>query len=71
MVWQKFLWARFILMGYNNYEHFIDVDSDDILMETHNRACFDRLMQELYITFYYSLQEGPELKLLNINLIQS
>ena len=29
---------------YNNYKSFLAVEIDEILLETHNRICFERLM---------------------------
>ena len=54
-----------------NCKPFLVVETDDILMETYNIICFERLMQEFDNLFDYNFQEGPKLDLLNITMIQS
>ena len=55
---------------YNNYKSFLGVETYYILLETHNSICFEILMQEFDTLFYYTFQEGPKQKLVNINIIQ-
>ena len=39
-----------------NYKYFLAVETDDILMKTHNMIFFEILIQELYNLFDYILQ---------------
>ena len=55
---------------YINYKSFLDVETNFILMETHTMIFFEGLMQEFDTIFYYTFQEGPNLNLLDINIIQ-
>ena len=54
-----------------NYKSFLEVDTDDIIVETQNMICFERLMQEFDSIFGYTLQEGQKLELFKIIIIQS
>ena len=47
------------------------VDTDEILIATHNRILFEIWMQEFGDLFDYTFQEGPKLNILNIYMIQS
>ena len=39
-----------------NYKYFLVVETDDILMKTQNRIFFEKIIQELYNIFDYTLQ---------------
>ena len=54
-----------------NYKYFLAVETDDILIETHNIISYEILMQEFDTLFDYNFQEVSKLKLLKINIIQS
>ena len=54
-----------------NYKLLLAVETYDIIMSTQNMICFERLTQEFDTLFDYTLQEGPKLNILNINIIQS
>ena len=56
---------------YMNYKWFISVEIDDILLATYNGIWFGRFMQYFDTIFEYTIQEGPKLIILNINIIQS
>ena len=56
---------------YKNYKSFLVVDTYIILMATHNRIFFEKLIQEYDTLFGYTPQEGPKINLLNITMIQS
>ena len=56
---------------YKTYNFPLAVETDNILLATDNIFWFERLTQEFDTLFDYTLQEGSELKLLNITIIQS
>ena len=53
-----------------NYKLIFDVEIDEILMATQNRIFLEILIQVFDTLFDNTLQEGPKLKLLRINIIQ-
>ena len=56
---------------YNIYKSSLSVETDDTLLATHSRISFERLIYECDTLFDHTLLEGPKIKLLNINIIQS
>ena len=52
------------------YKALFAVEIYDIILETQNRVCFERLMQEFDTLFDYTSPKVPTLKLLNISIIQ-
>ena len=59
-----FLWA------YNTYKIIIAVETDDILMATQNIICFETLTKDVDTSFDCGIQEGTNIKLHNISILQ-
>ena len=56
---------------YKTHKSILAVETYDILITTKNRIGFELLTKQFDELFDYTFQEGLQLKLLNITIIQS